>query len=393
MRFALAVIGIVVLALVAGEILMRPSSSDRLALLAIFSGIALMTVVLGIFLRLLTGRMKSLHRAVLLVAVATVSVALVAVAFSAQLMFLNTHDLRVVLVALGLGVGLGIVLAAAISRPLAADLERLASTAREVGGGDLTVRTGVTRPDELGEAARALDTMIGRLQEAERERADSEESRRRFLTSVSHDLRTPLTALQAAVEALEDGVVTDTPRYLQAMQVDLAVLRRLVDDVFLLARLEAGDLPHDPTTVDVAELADEAIEIMGPVAAQRGVGLRLEASGSALVEGGSHELGRAIRNMVDNALRYAPASTDVVIIVNRQNGDVALTVVDEGPGFPEDFVEAAFDRFSKADASRSEGGAGLGLAITKAVVDAHHGRVWIERGDGGRVAVRLPSAI
>jgi signal transduction histidine kinase len=250
----------------------------------------------------------------------------------------------------------------------------------------------VTRTDELGATAAALDAMIERLAAAEDQRRHDDQARRTLLAAIGHDLRTPLSALQAAVEALQDGLATDSARYLRSMSHDIAHLRALVDDLFLLARIEAGELNVDHQAVDLAEVADETLEAMTPVATSRDVELRLEAAGRVPVRGGPEALGRVMRNLVDNAIRHAPKRSDVVVRVF--NGDSAtVEVIDDGPGFDPAVIAAAFDSFSRADLSRNRdtGGAGLGLAIAKGVIEAHGGEIWANAGPGGHVTFRLPT--
>ena len=177
------------------------------------------------------------------------------------------------------------------------------------------------------------------------------------------------------------------------MRSDIAALASLVDDLFVLAKLEAGDLEFELVGVDLAELADEAVEALAPTAHRREVTLRVAADGRVPALGSPEALGRVIRNLVDNAVRHAPAGSEVVVRV--AGGDsIEVEVHDEGPGFPEDFLERAFERFERADPSRARatGGAGLGLAIARGFVDAHGGKIWAERGPGGTVAFSLPTA-
>ncbi len=175
------------------------------------------------------------------------------------------------------------------------------------------------------------------------------------------------------------------------MRADLDAMAHLVDDLELLATIEAGKVEVERVPVDLAELADESIEALAPVAAQHDVELRLEAGGRVAAVGGARELGRVIRNLVDNAIRHAPPGTEVVVRVS--NGSAAeVRVCDAGPGFPADFVTSAFDSFVTGDAARTRhGGAGLGLAIARGFVSAHGGEIWAEPGPGGTVAFRLPS--
>jgi signal transduction histidine kinase len=314
-----------------------------------------------------------------------------AVAVGAWRMFLSVHDLHLLGVMLGVAAALSVVFAVAITRSLRDDLAALRRTTALVASGDLDARTGVHRADELGATAAALDQMVERLAAAEARRDQDEHARRALLAAIGHDLRTPLSALQAAVEALEDGLADDRPRYLRSMSRDITHLRALVDDLFLLARIEAGDLEVGHDAVDLAELADETVEAMTPVATSRSVELRLEASGHVQVHGRSQALGRAMRNLVDNAIRHAPADGHVVVRVDNGAGAV-VEILDDGPGFDPDLLSTAFDRFSRADPSRNRdtGGAGLGLAIAKGVIEAHGGTIWAEAGPGGRVGFRLP---
>lgn len=381
----------VVAALAVTELTMQPAPEDRAALAVIFGAVAGATGLAGWLLPGVTSRFRTLRHTVLLVSMAAITVVAVAVAVSARLMFLSSHDLRLVVVAVGLGVVLGALLAATISRPLAEDLGRLAGTARRVGQGDLSVRAGLDRPDEVGTVAAAMDGMIDALRAAAAERDQVEKARRAFLAAVGHDLRTPLTSIQAAVEALQDGVTEEPERYIRSMLADLDHLSGLVEDLFLLARIEAGHLEVFTEPVDLADLADEAVEAMAPVAHRRGVEIDIEADHHIMVLAGEHELGRVIRNLLDNAIRHAPVASHVHVEVRNGGPDATVRIVDEGPGFPDDLD--VFESFAKGDPARtrSHGGAGLGLAIAKGLVEAHGGSITIEPGPGGRVAFRLPT--
>ena len=391
MRFILVLIAAVVAALAVTELTMQPSAADRTALLVIFGAIAAATGLASWLLPRATNRFRTLRHTVLLVSMAAVAVVAVAVAVSAQLMFLSSHDLRLVVVAVGLGVVLGALLAATISRPLAADLEQLAGTARKVGQGDLSARAGLDRPDEVGTVAVAMDGMIEALRAAELERDQVEDARRAFLAAIGHDLRTPLTSLKATIEALQDGVAEEPERYLRSMLADLDLLSGLVEDLFLLAQIEAGKLDLHAEPVDLSDLADEAVEAMTPIARKRGVEIEIMTDHHITVLGSERELGRVIRNLLDNAIRYAPASSRVQVEVGNGPQEATVRIVDEGPGFP-DNVDV-FESFAKGDAARTRthGGAGLGMAIAKGLVEAHGGSIAIEPGPGGRVAFRLPA--
>ncbi len=374
------------------EAVMRPSTAEIVELLGILGGTAAVAGVAAWLLPRWAERARTLERTFVAVAVAAVVLVTGALAVAAWAMFLSSHDFDLLLVVLGFGLALGVVFAAGVARPLSADLGRIRAATERVAAGDLAARTGVDRPDEVGTVAVAVDAMAARLEAAEAQRERAEVARREFFAAVGHDLRTPLAALRAAVEALQDGVAPDPDRYLAAMHHDLDALGALVDDLFLLARLEAGSFEYEATEVDLAELADGALEALAPVARRRDVNLRLVTAGSVPVVGGPEALGRVIRNLVDNALRHAPPRTDVVVQVG--NGAAAsLAVLDDGPGFPPELVEDAFDTFVRDDPARARatGGAGLGLAIARGVVEAHGGHIWAEPGPGGKVRLTLPA--
>ncbi len=393
MRVVLGTLGIAIGALIATEAVMQPTARDRVAFVLIFGGAALFAVAAARSLGRLTARLRSIRTRVLVISLSAITLVVVVVLAAAFLMFLSPHDLRVVLIALLMAAGLGIVLSTSMTNTLSRDLEALRAIVQEVGAGDLTARVSTTRLDELGDLARTFDEMTNRLAGATAARERAEGARKTLLASLSHDLRTPLTAMRVAVEALEDGMAPDPERYLRSLSKDVDALARLVDDLFLLSRIDAGRLEMIVVAVDVAELVDEAIEAMQPVADRGRVRMQLQRSGATLVRGGPAELGRVVRNLLDNAIRFAPAGSLVDVSVGRDNGHVSVSVADQGPGFPLDFRADAAREFTRADAARarSHGGAGLGLAIVRGLVDAHGGSLELGAGPGGVVTFALPA--
>ena len=350
------------------------------------------TAVAAFGLRRVLRATRSLRLQLLVVTLTALVIGAVASVLLARLMVLDAAEARTVVQVLAVTALFAVGLVAIASAPLGRDARRLETTVRAIEAGDRTVRTGLRRADELGHVARALDELTEQLDRLEQERASYETERTAMLSSVGHDLRTPLAALRAALEALVDGVAPDPPRYLRSMQHDVEALTALVDDLFLLARIEAGRLELVRSPVDLTELADEALEALAPVAERAGVAVELVATGSVRVLGNSVAIGRVLRNLVDNAVRHAPAGSTVRVAVTA-DGRPTVRVVDEGPGFPPSFASQAFDRFTRADASRtrSTGGAGLGLAIARGLVEALDGHIWIEAPPGGHVAFALPS--
>ena len=211
--------------------------------------------------------MNRLGRRFLAATLAVLAVAMLMIAVAAQAMFIEDHDRGLLMWAIIPAVMAAAMVAMLLARPVARDAKRICDAAMRVADGDLSARTGVQRNDELGEAAEMFDVMVDRLDAIEQERA-------LMLSSISHDLRTPLAALRAAVEAIRDGVASDPDRYLTGMERQVRALSSLVDDLQLHSRLVSGTLALNRTLLDLTELADEAMETLRPLAENRRVKLR-----------------------------------------------------------------------------------------------------------------------
>lgn len=392
LRVAVGAAALLAAAMVAMELALRPGGHDRAVILATLGAPATLAVVAVPALDASLRRARRLARSLAVLGAVAGVLGLGSVAAAAAFMFLSDHDLRFVLVVVGLAAGLSALVAVEAGRPLAADARRLGDTAGAIAAGDRGARTGVVRNDELGRAALALDHMAKRLELAEeaRERADAE--RRLLLSSIGHDLRTPLAAVRAALEAVQDGVAPDPVRYLATIDANLVAIEELIDALFLYARIEAGRLDLDLAPVDLAEVVEGAVEAMQPTAGRAGTALRSEARGPVEVMGAASALGRAVRNLVDNAIRHSPRGRTVSVGLDRVGDMVRVRVRDEGDGFPESFRAVAFEPFTRADAARDRttGTAGLGLAITRGIVEAHGGLTQLGPGPGGCVEVLLP---
>ncbi len=369
----------------------RSATEHPVATLGYAAAVGALTAVAALLLGRVTAAMRSLRAQVLAITLVSLLLGAVLALVLARLMVLSASQVRAVTGVLVLTAGFASALVIAATAPLRRDVQRLERTVRSIEAGDRTVRSGLRRSDELGHVAAALDALNARLDELETERASYEAERRALLSSIGHDLRTPLAAIRAALEALIDGVAPDPDRYLDAMQHDVRALSSLIDDLFLLSRIESGRLELPRAPVDLSELADTTVQAMQPIADERGVQLRLEVSGRVQVPGNATALGRVLRNLLDNGIRHAPPGSVVVVRLDADRPPV-VRVVDEGPGFPVGFREHAFDGFARADLSRTRatGGAGLGLAIARGLVEAHGGRIWIEPEPGGHVAFELP---
>lgn len=282
-----------------------------------------------------------------------------------------------------------IVVGLQLANPVARDLERIGFTVKAVAAGDRTMRTDIERTDEVGVLASAVDDLTRSLASAEAERGIADQERNAVVSALSHDLRTPLASLLVSIDAIEDGV-GDPDAHLKAMRGNVLALERLVEDLFLLARADSGSLELNFEPLDLAELVDDAVEALNPMAESRSVDIRTSLGEPILVTGDHTALGRVFRNLLENAVRHSPEGGTVSVAFGRAEGRVEVCVSDEGEGFAADFVPRALDRFSQADDARSrQGTAGLGLAIADTLIAAHHGAVTIEAGPGGRVTVTL----
>jgi signal transduction histidine kinase len=228
--------------------------------------------------------------------------------------------------------------------------------------------------------------LAARLVMEERTHREVEEARRGLVAAASHDLRTPLASLRLLVESIDDGVATGETRerYLREIRTHVAVLSGLIDDLFELSRIEAGDISWTMRRVELRELIDEAVAAMRAPAAERGVRIAAELpAGDLLAEANAEKVQRVLFNLIQNAIRHTPADGSVTVRARPIGSGVEVEVDDSGEGISPTDSEHAFEAFYRGDASRGEDGAGLGLAISKAIIEAHGGRIWLEDGAPG----------
>jgi signal transduction histidine kinase len=249
----------------------------------------------------------------------------------------------------------------------------------------------------LAAAGAALATALAvRLAMEERSRRQIEEARRQLVAAASHDLRTPLASLRLLVESIDDGVVTGETRdrYLGEIRTHVAVLSDLVDDLFELSRIEAGDISWAMRQVELGDLIGDTVAAMRAPAAERGVKIAAELPpGHVVAQANAEKVQRVLFNLIQNAIRHTPADGSVTVRARSEGGGVEVEVSDEGEGIPAADGERVFEAFYRGDAARGSEGAGLGLAISRAIVEAHGGKIWLEDGaPGTRVHFTLRAA-
>jgi signal transduction histidine kinase len=228
----------------------------------------------------------------------------------------------------------------------------------------------------------------------ERMRRQVEEARRGLVAAASHDLRTPLASLRLLVEAIDDGVAgEDRDRYLGEIRTHVAVLSDLIDDLFELSRIEAGDIAWTMRKVEVGDLIGDTVAAFRTSAEERGVHLAAELPAEKVVaEADAEKVQRVLFNLIQNAIRHTPADGSVTVRAKAGPGGVEVEVADSGEGIPAGEGEHVFEAFYRGERSRNEDGAGLGLAISRAIVEAHGGRIWLEDAHPGtRVRFTLPA--
>jgi signal transduction histidine kinase len=317
---------------------------------------------------------------------------------TARLMFASPHDLMLATVLLlfasGIAMVLGYFLAAAITRRIG----QLDLAAREIQEGNLSARVAVTGSDEIAALAETFNNMAARLQETARKQQELDSLRRELVAWAGHDLRTPLASVRAIVEALADGMVEDPEtqqRYLATARRDIQNLSALIDDLFEMAQFDAGGLKLEREPSSLADLISDTLESFSELAARQDV--RLEGSlspglGHVLMD--VQSIGRVLDNLVSNALGHTPAGGRVSITAAPLKGGARVEVADTGEGIPAEVLPHVFDRFYRGDQSRNRatGGAGLGLAIAKGIVEAHGGEIGVESipGRGARFYFTLP---
>jgi two-component system OmpR family sensor kinase len=281
-------------------------------------------------------------------------------------------------------------------------------TAESIAGGDLTQRVREHDPrTEVGRLARALNGMLAQIESAFRSREASEaaaraseERMRRFVADASHELRTPLTSIRGFAELYRQGAASspdDVARVMRRVEDSAAQMGVLVNDLLLLARLDQ-QRPLEQAPVDLVALATDAVHDARAVAPERVISLEVATGEAAVVLGDDVRLRQVLGNLITNALSHTPAGTpvDVTVAVAPQAHEARLAVRDHGPGLDEADAARVFERFYRADASRTRaaGGTGLGLSIVAALVSAHNGQVGVDTapGEGATFWVRLPLA-
>lgn len=302
-----------------------------------------------------------------------------------------THSLglraQVPLALVGLAsAGLALGMVQILARGMTSPLREMVRAAKAMARGDYSQRVTASSRDEVGELARAFNTMATELEQVDRMRKD-------LLANVSHELRTPIGALQAVLENLIDGVATADEDTLRTMLDQVERLGRLVSQLLDLSRLESGVVPLESSEFEIRPLLEQVVRESSLQPFTVSISLAVEPE-NLRAKGDPERLHQVVANLLDNALRHSPRGGTVALVGKATLNKITIEVTDEGPGIPDADRAKVFERFYRADAARTRdgGGTGLGLAIARWIVEMHGGDIRVEDGvpKGCRMVVELP---
>ncbi len=310
-----------------------------------------------------------------------------AMAMATQMAFIDAMR-RALLAATVIAVITAAVVSVAVAARIARPVTRLADASRRIAAGHYAERVETDEPGEIADLAASFNDMAASLEATERRRLQ-------LVGDVAHELRTPLATLDGYLEGLEDGVIPPSPQTWHLLRAETSRLTRMVNELAELWRAEAHQLPLRTEEIDAAEVAREVIARFAPQADARGIGLAAP-TGHLPVMADRDRVAQIVSNYLSNALRFAPDNSSIEVAAEVASGAVRLRVTDQGQGLAADQLEAVFERFYRVDPARtrSAGGAGIGLAIVRALANAMGGRAWAESaglGMGATFLVELPA--
>ena len=316
----------------------------------------------------------------------------------AMLLFVSAHDAFTLALLLAFAAVLAGATAWTLTRAVTEDLTTLRDAVAAVGEGDRDVRVDLPPRDEISELGQQIARMSRELEEREDERDAAEQARRDLIAAVSHDLRTPLNSLRLVAKAIDDGVVDDGSLrpYLGQISFHIGSLDTLVDDLFELARIEAGEIDWSFEHLPLDQLMRETVEGMGPLAGERGVELALGPVDVPPVVGNPEKIQRVLFNLIENALHSTPPGGRICLAARPAGDEVEVEVADTGRGIAPGDLERVFEPLFRGgpDAARRSSAGGLGLPISRSIVEAHGGRIAVASSspEGTRIRFSVPRA-
>jgi len=299
-----------------------------------------------------------------------------------------SHVNTSLLIAGVVGAAVAILLGLFLTRQFTKPIRALKKGASRIARGDLAYRVEVKSGDEFGELAKSFNSMAASLD-------SSEQSRRRLFADIAHELRTPLSVIEGTVDAMLDGVYEPSPDNINSIKEETDVLTRLVGELRDLTLAESGHLKLEIEPTNLAEMVQRRVSQAEVIARGKNVNLRTDiAEGLPEIEADGRRIEQVVANLLDNALNHTPSGGSVTIAASREKDGILVSVSDTGEGIPPEHLPYIFERFYRVDDARSRktGGAGLGLAIAKQMVELHGGRIWVESeaGKGSKFSFTLP---
>ena len=347
--------------------------------------VAFSTLAVGLTLAYLLRLLPTVRLQLAGLAFLAVLLPLSAVLVSGWVMFHMGDDVKILAVTAASALT-AVVAALAVARSIADAVDRVRDASAQLARGDLEARATEGGPAEIAELAKSFNEMGENLKRLF-------DSRKELVAWASHDLRTPLANMQALLEALEDGLA-EPEAYIPVLREQVGMLSELVDDLFELARIDADALTLELRQLPLAPVVSSSLRGVEAEARLRHVELAADVDENLTARFAPEKVERVLMNLLTNALRHTPSDGAVAVRVEAHPGEVRVAVEDTGDGLDGEARARMFERFWRGDRSRTSPGAGLGLAISRGLVEAHGGRIWAEdrEGGGARVCFTLPAA-
>ena len=389
-KFAGGVILVLLLSLIVFYWLMRPPMQDLEHMAQFLSITSVISIAVGYGAYRLSWieRAPSLRWVLLGTYIIASLLTFLNVWLTAYLMFASEHDLLLATVLLLFAGGIAVVLGSFFTSTLIERIKVLEDTAKSIEMGDLSSRAEIPGNDELAKLAKSFNQMVDKIQEADKKQKELEKMRQDLVAWAGHDLRTPLSSIRLLVEALSDEYVTDPSEiknYLSQTKKHVDNLSLLIDDLFQISQLDSGGIPLALEKACLSDLISDTLESFSNEAKQKGISLSGSVGeGVDPINIDVLWLGRALNNLVTNAIRHTPEGGQIKIIAEHKDNNVMVSIHDTGDGIISEDIPHVFERFYRGEKSRnrSGGGAGLGLAIAKGIVEAHQGSIEVESHPG-----------
>ncbi len=324
-------------------------------------------------------------------------IALVNIGVTASLMFLSAHDFTLLTLLLIFSGSISIFFAYYISTQLTRQVRQLVQGANQLASGKLDTRVKGGGNRELVELSQAFNQMATNLQTSFEKQRQVEQSRKELIAAIGHDLRTPLASLRLMAEAIQDGVTDDqqTKMFMGRISGEVTYMSGLIEDLFELSQLDAGSLKLRCEPGNLSDLISDTLESMRAQAEIKHQSLNGEIEGHIpLLSFDMRKIQRVLNNLVGNAIRYTPEGGKITLRAWAEFGKVLVSVIDNGEGINPTDLERIFEPFYRGERSRGRehGGAGLGLAISKGLIEAHNGTIRVEsrEGKGSTFTFQLP---